>query len=225
MQNEDVKGHRERLRNKFMNSGMKGLHDYEALELLLTYAIPRRDVKPIAKALLKKFETLAGVFDASMEELLEIKGIAANSAAILHLVKELCGEYLAEKMQDRDVLDNPEAVYNFARMKLAGLKHETFMVIYLDVKNRVKNYEILHEGTVDRSVVYPRNIIKKALACNAAGLILIHNHPSGFCEPSGNDLKVTKMISDAVETINIKVLDHIIVGRSGYFSFQKKGLI
>ena len=220
-----AKGHRERLRNKYVSAGLESLHDYEAVELLLTYAIPLRDVKPLAKALIAKFEDAAGILDASMEELCQIKGISRNSAALISLVKDICSLYLAQKMKDKDALSSPEAVRNFARMKLGGLRNEAFMVIYLNTKNHVNDYEISNEGTVDQAVVYPRNIIKKALATNASGLILIHNHPSGICEPSSDDIKITNSIKDAVKTLNIRLIDHVIVGKSGYYSFIEEGLL
>jgi len=219
------KGHRERLRQRFLNAGLKGFHDYEVLELLLTFAIPRRDVKPLAKALLAQFKSLAGILDASHAELCEVKGIGDNGAVLLTLLKQLCGAYLAEKMREGDALTSPRAVRDFARMCLAGLPEEAFMVIYLNVKNRVIEYEIVNRGTVDQAAVYPRNIIKNTLHHNATGLILVHNHPSGVCEPSSDDVRLTDAIRQATQTINVRILDHIIVGKGGYFSFVEHGLL
>jgi DNA repair protein RadC len=220
-----VRGHRERLRKKYITAGIGGLHDYEAIELLLTYAIPLRDVKPLAKELLARFEDAAGIIDATHSELCEIKGISSNTAVLLTLVKDICSMYLENKMRDKDALSSPEAVRNFARMKLCGLRDEAFMVIYLNTKNHVNSYEIINEGTVDQAIVYPRNIIKKALATNASGLILTHNHPSGICEPSNDDIRITNAIKEAVKTLSIRLIDHVIVGRSGYFSFVEGGLL
>ncbi len=225
MKEKHNQGHRERLRKKFLNAGIEGLHDYEAIELLLTFAVPRKDVKPIAKQLLKKFKNISGLLDASHEELRSVAGIAESSTVIISLVKELCGEYLADKMKECDVLSSPEAVRDFARMKMAGMRDEAFMVIYLNTKNHVNNYEMICEGTVDHAVIYPRKIVKKALAYDASGLILIHNHPSGMCEPSKEDISLTEMIKDTVKTLNIRLLDHIIVGKSGYFSFVEKDIL
>ncbi|HSO74815.1 MAG TPA: DNA repair protein RadC, partial [Blastocatellia bacterium] len=180
----DHQEHRKRLRDRFQRGGAEGLQDYELLELLLTYAIPRVDVKPPAKRLLKRFKSLSGVLDASQSELEAVHGLGSASGVLIRLVKKLLSAYLEEQIHRRDVLSSPEAVRDFARGKLAGLPHEAFMVIFLDVKNHVIDHEVLHEGTVDRAVVYPRRIIESALAHHAAGLILSHNHPSGDPAPS-----------------------------------------
>lgn len=214
-------GHRERLREKFQKAGAAGLHDYEMLELLLTYALPRKDVKPIAKALLDRFGGFAGVLDASQRELEEAEGLGPISATLIRLVKELSAVYLAERMKERDVLSSPQAVVDFARAKLADLPHEAFMVVYLNTKNEVIEHEVIHEGTIDRAVVYPRRIIESALHHHAAGLILVHNHPSGHPEPSTEDQRLTRAIAEAARTVDIRVLDHIIVGKSDYFSFRE----
>jgi len=201
------------------------MHDYELLELLLTYAIPRRDVKPIAKELIERFKGITGVMNASQEELESIEGMGPISATLIRLVKELFGLYMAERMEGRDLLASPQAVVDFARVKLAGLSHEAFMVIYLNTKNEVIEYEVVHEGTVDRAIIYPRRIIESALSHHASGLILVHNHPSGYPEPSEDDRRLTRSIYEVAHTIDIRVLDHIIVGRNGYFSFREGGLL
>ena len=217
--------HRKRLREKFLKAGAEGFHDYELLELLLTFAIPRVDVKPAAKALMKRFGTLNGVLDATQSELQSVSGMGPTSAVLIRLIKELFSAYLAERMEGKDVLSSPLAVVDFARVKLAGLPHEAFMVIYLNVKNRVIDHEVLQEGTVDRAIVYPREIIKAALTHKATGLLLSHNHPSGDPEPSQEDKHLTRSVIEAARTVEIKVLDHIIVGKNGYFSFQENRLL
>lgn len=217
--------HRKRLREKFLKAGAEGLHDYELLELLLTYAIPRVDVKPAAKALMKRFGTLNALLDASQSELESVSGVGAASAILIRLVKELFGAYLAERVEGKDVLSSPGAVVDFARVKLAGLPHEAFMVIYLNVKNRVIDHEVLQEGTVDRAIVYPRQIIKSAINHHAAGMILSHNHPSGDPQPSQEDKHLTRAVIEAARTVEIRVLDHIIVGKNGYFSFLENRLL
>ena len=221
----DYLEHRKRLREKFLRAGAEGFHDYELLELLLTFAIPRVDVKPPAKALIKRFGTLNAVLDASQNELQSVSGMGPTSAVLIRLVKELFSAYLAERMEGKDVLSSPLAVVDFARVKLAGLPHEAFMVIYLNVKNRVIDHEVLQEGTVDRAIVYPREIIKAALTHKATGLILSHNHPSGDPDPSQEDKHLTRSVIEAARTVEIKVLDHIIVGKNGYFSFQENRLL
>jgi DNA repair protein RadC len=226
--NDEVKdkpnyiGHRKRLRKRFQRAGPEGLHDYELLELLLTYAISQRDVKPIAKELIKRFGSFCGVLDAGQQELEEVPDLGPISVTLIRLVKELGGAYLAEKMEQKDLLSSPQAVVDFARVKLSGLPYEALMVIYLNIKNEVIDHEILHEGTVDRVIIYPRRILEAALAHHAASLILVHNHPSGYPEPSGEDKRLTGAITEAVRTVDIRVVDHIIVGREGHFSFREE---
>ena len=218
-------GHRERLRKRFKEVGVEGLHDYEILELILTYAIPRRDVKPLAKELIRKFGSLSNVLDAEAKELRKVRGIGERSAILIKLVKETSAFYLAERMKRKDLLNSPQAVVDFARMKLAGRPNEAFMVIYLNAKNEALDYEIVHEGTVDSSVVYPRRIVEGALAHHAVGLVLVHNHPSGHPEPSWEDKLITRNIVSAARTMDIRVLDHIVVGKEGYFSFKENKLM
>ena len=225
---EDTPGyleHRKRLRERFRKSGTEGMHDYEMLELLLTYAIPRKDVKPFAKELIKRFGSLSGVLDADQKEIEEVARIGPISSTLIRLVKEVCSAYLAEKMKDKNVLSSPQAVLDFARVKLAGLPHEAFMVIFLNTKNRVMDYKIIQEGTVDRAVIYPRRMVEEALARHAASLILVHNHPSGDSEPSPEDKQLTRALMDAARTIDLRVLDHIIVGKEGYCSFLESRLM
>ena len=218
-------GHRERLRERLLKTGAEGLHDYEILELLLTYAFPRKDVKPLAKKLLMHFGGFANVLDASAEELQKVPGLTPRSALLLPLVKEASGAYLAEKMKQKDLLTSPQAVVEFARVRLAGRVNEVFMVIYLNTRNEAIGYEIIHEGTLNSSVVYPRRIIEGSINYNASGLLLIHNHPSGHTDPSPEDKHITQVIMKAARTMDIHVLDHIIVGKGGYFSFAENHLL
>jgi DNA repair protein RadC len=217
----DYLGHRQRLRERFQKAGAEGFHDYELLELLLTYAIPRRNVKPIAKVLMERFGSLSGVLDASPQELEKVSQMGPASSSLIRLVKESCGTYLAEKMKQMDVLSSPQAVLDFARAKLAGRPHESFMVIFLNTKNHVLHHQIVHEGTVNRAVIYPRRVIEEALARNASGLILVHNHPSGQSDPSSEDRQLTRALVEATRALDIRVLDHIIVGKDGHFSFAE----
>lgn len=218
-------GHWKRLRRRFERGGAEALLDYELLELLLTFAITNGDVKQRSKDLIKRFRGLRGVLDADPTELKKIDGIGEKSAILISLVKELMLAYLEEQMQKRDVLSSPQAVLDFARTKLAGLPHEAFMVIYLNVKNHVLGHEVLHEGTVDRAIVYPRRVLESAIKHNAVGLILSHNHPSGDPAPSQEDKHLTRTVTEAARMIEIRVLDHVIVGRNGYFSFQENRLL
>ena len=217
--------HRKRLRKRFRQASGEGFHDYELLELLLTYAIPRGDLKPDAKELIRRFGSLSGVLDASLTELEEIHGVGPESAVLIRLVKGLLGIYLAEKMKKKDLLTSPQAAVDFARVKLAGYPHEAFMIIYLNTKNEAIDHEIVHEGTVDRAIIYPRRIVEAALAHRAAGLLLVHNHPSGHPEPSEEDKQITQTIAEATRAIDIRVVDHIIVTKDSHFSFMENRLL
>jgi DNA repair protein RadC len=221
----DHLGHRQRLRERFRKGGVEGFHDYELLELLLTYAIPRIDVKPIAKRLIERFGSLSGVLDATPREIEAAAGLSPTSSTLICLVKETCGAYLAEKMKGREVLSSPQAVLDFCRLTLTGRPRESFMVIFLDAKNQVLHHQIMQEGTVDRAVIYPRRIIEEALAHHASGLILVHNHPSGRSGPSAEDRQLTRALVEATRTLDIRVLDHIIVGKDGHFSFAEAQLL
>jgi DNA repair protein RadC len=218
-------GHWKRLRQRFERGGAEAFLDYELLELLLTFAVANGDLKQRSKDLISRFRGLRGVLDADPAQLKKIAGIGEKSAILIGLVKALMLKYLEEEMQKRDVLSSPQAVLDFTRTKLAGLSHEAFMVIYLDVKNHVLDHEVLHEGTVDRAIVYPRRVLESAIKYNAVGLILSHNHPSGDPTPSQEDKQLTRSIIEAARTIEIRVLDHVIVGRNGYFSFQENRLL
>ena len=224
MDKEMMQGHRERLRKKFLNSGLSALHDYEALELLLTFVIPRRDVKPIAKALLAHFKELHAVFDASPEELQKVKGIGESAAVLFVFLRELCNGYLESKAIGTDFVNSPESVINYARMKVGREQNEYFMVLYLNTKNHVIDHDC-QEGTINRAAVYPRNILKRCIDLHAESIILVHNHPSGLCEPSPADLRLTNSIKNAVETVEIKLLDHIIVSKAGHKSFSEMKIL
>jgi DNA repair protein RadC len=225
--NELTKGyeaHRLRLREKYRTAGISALHDYEILELLLTFVIPRRDVKPLAKQMIQKFSSVANVLDATDNELMDINGIGANTVVMLHLIKDVCAKYFENRTTETDILSNPEIVIEYARVKLSGLKHEAFIALFVNPRNHVVGNMRL-DGTVDCAAIYPRDIIKKALDVNATGIIIIHNHPSGNCEPSSQDVNLTTKIKAACETINIRLLDHLIVGKGGYCSLAERGMI
>jgi DNA repair protein RadC len=219
------RGHRQRLRERFRVATADGLHAYEVLELLLTFSIFRRDVKPIAKALLHRFGGLAGVLDADEAELRAVDGVGPATVTLVHLVKQMGTLYLGERMRQRDVLTSPERVAAYAAMKLGGLPHEAFMVVFVNVQNEVLGSEVLHQGTVDQVAVYPRRIIEAALARHAAGVVLVHNHPSGHLAPSDEDKRLTRAIRDAARPLDLRVLDHVIVGGGGSFSFVANGLL
>ena len=217
--------HRERLRQKFIGSGIESLADYEKLELLLTYAIPRKDVKPIGKALIKKYKTLSNVLDAEIDDLIKVDGIGDSSVVLIKLLREISTLYLEEKTKGKDLLKSPEIVVDFCRMKLGASPNELFMAILLNTKNEFIDYKIVSEGSINNVAIYPRKLIKLALDNHAAALILVHNHPSGNTDPSDVDKEITKSLVKISKDLEIKVLDHIIVSKHSYFSFLENGMI
>ena len=218
-------GHRQRLREKFIDSGLSGFHDYEAVELLLTFAIPRRDVKPLAKALLKEFKGLRGVIDASHEELSAFPGIGDNAAVLIRLVKETGKSYFKERIAGKSAIGSAKDVVEFLSYELAGERVEKFMAIYMNAKNEIEGFETLHEGTLHQTAVYPRKVIEQAFKHNARSLIFVHNHPSGDSTPSKADIKLTGELEKAANAVDIIVHDHIVIGRSSHYSFKDTGLM
>ena len=221
----DYVGHRRRLREKFFKAGSGGFHDYETLELLLTFAIPRIDTKPLAKRLIKKFGSFARVLDAPLEKLREVEGMGEYACSLLPILKSSMELYLSEGMKQADALNSPEAVIRYCRAVLGGENNEVFLLLYLSSKNRVTGTERLSEGTIDHAPVYPRRIIEGALKANAAGIIFVHNHPSGDPVPSPQDKNLTQEIASTAKPLGVEIHDHIIIGRGGYFSFRENGLM
>ena len=222
----DYLNHRQRIREKYLKSGLDNWHDYEILELILTYAIPRKDTKPVAKALLRKFKSIRGVFDAEMEELNKVSGIGANAAILINLFKEVVSLYLLEDLlEQKYVISSPKAVYNYLQASLRGSKDEIFKVIFLNTANRPVKAETIHVGTVNKAVVYPRKVVEHALKNKATSVILAHNHPGGSLTPSEDDKNITQTLIKALGTVDVNVLDHIIIGLEGYFSFKEHRLI
>ncbi len=206
---------------------MAGFAEHEVIELLLTLAIPRSDVKQQAKALLKRFGSLRGVLDAPLTELRSVPGIGEVAAISLKVIRESATLYLQEASGEAEVLRDPERLGDFWRMRIGHLKHEVFAVAYLDSAHRLlrDGVETLQEGTIDRAAVYPRRVVESALKRQAAALVLAHNHPNGNVEPSAQDKVVTRAIVLAAETISLRVVEHLIVSASETFSFRKAGLL
>jgi DNA repair protein RadC len=218
-------GHRKRLREKFIKSGLTGFADYEVVELLLSLGTPRKDCKPLAKEAIKKFKTLRGVLSASMEELQQIKGIGSHSAFGIKLMQDVAREYLKEQIIDKPVFQSSQEIFDYLYHSMRDLKKEVFKVIYLTSQNQIIDTSDLFEGTVNSAAVVPRQIVEQALAHNAAALIFAHNHPTGVCEPSKSDKDITRDLVFAASTVQIKILDHLIIGNNRYFSFAGEGLI
>jgi len=220
---ETAKGHRERLRERFARHGLTGFHDYEVLELLLTYAIPRVDVKPLGKALLKEFGTLAGVFDATVQERTQVAGIGEKAAVFLSLIRNVEIRYLASDLPGKSVFDRPDKVKAHLRFLVQGRGMECFGAVFTDQQHRHLATEIMFEGTVDRTAVYPRNLMKRALVLDAKGLILFHNHPGGTPRASQEDIDLTQTMVNAGGPIDIKILDHFLLAGKEILSFKEKG--
>ncbi len=215
-----VAGHRKRLREKFLELGMDGLTDEEIIELLLTVFTPRRDVKQSARHALKRFGSLSGVLEAPVEELREIKGIGPVNVMGLKMVHQAARRYLRDSLEESRPRYTPRAVLGYLSHAFRDLKREVFSVIHLDIKGRVMKVQPLFEGSLGGSTVYPREVVKAALDNNAAGLVLVHNHPSGDPEPSPHDIKLTEELGQAARLLGVVIVDHIIIGRSGrYYSF------
>jgi len=189
---EIYKGHRKRLREKFLKSGLSGFHDYEIVELLLTLGAPRKDCKPQAKEALKRFKTLRGVLSAAAEELQQIEGIGPQSVFGIRLVQEVAKEYLKGKIVNQPFLKSSREIFDYLYHALRDLKKELFKVIYLSSQNQIIDVADLFEGTVDSSSISPREIVAEALKDNAAALIFVHNHPSGNPTPSPSDKQLTR---------------------------------
>jgi DNA repair protein RadC len=218
-------GHRKRLRDKFLESGLSGFHDYEVIELLLTIGTPRKDCKDAAKASLKKFKTLQGVFEASAGELCEIEGIGPKNLIGIKLIKAVCDRYLNKKLIHKDPINSSKELFDYLTHTLRDKNREFFMAVFLDAKNRVLAAEPLFKGTLTASAVYPREVIRAALDNRAAALIFAHNHPSGDPEPSEEDILITRKLVSACKMMGITVHEHLIIGNNGYFSFADKGYI
>lgn len=203
-------GHRKRLRERLVTAGHI-LEDYEILELLLGHVLTRQDTKPLAKALLKEFESIRGVLDAKPEELAAVKGVGPALGAYWRLLREVLARYEEAPARKRYTFCTPAAVAVFARMRLAGSAHEEFWMAYLDTQNRLISWEMAARGTVHAVPVYARDVIARALALKASSLILVHNHPGGNMYPSGPDIELTNRIREAGASMGIRLVDHVIV--------------
>lgn len=220
-------GHRQRLRERFVKVGLVGFADYEVVELLLTLAIPRSDVKQPAKALISKFGDLRGILDAPLADLRQVSGIGSVTPIALRIIKEAANLYLQQTAQHAESLSDFEALSRFWRAKIGALHHEVFQVGYLDSSLRLlrDGVEMMEEGTTDRAAVYPRTVIEAAIRRNAAALVFAHNHPNGDVQPTEQDKVLTRALVLAATTVSIKVHDHLIVSTDDVFSFRKEGLL
>ncbi len=224
-QSHDGAGHRARLRKRLLTGGEGALADHELVEYLLMTAIPRRDVKPLAKTLLSRFGSLAGVFNADPQALARHPGMGDTSAAAIKVVALATRRLARTAVQEQPVLGSWQALIDYLTIDMAHLTHERVRILYLDTRNRLILDHLLTDGSIDEAAIHPREVVKKALDLGASALILVHNHPSGSPEPSRADVQITSRIAEAGRLLGIVVHDHVIIGKEGHVSLKAKGLI
>lgn len=217
-------GHRKRLREKFIKSGLDGFHDYEIVELLLTLGTPLKDCKQMAKEAIKDFKGLQGVLDASLDELQKIKGIGPMNAFGIKLFQAISERYTKEKLSEKKLFDSPKVVAEYLQKYIGREKKEHFIMLYLDARNNLI-VDKVSVGILNSSLVHPREVFKNAIQANAASVIVAHNHPSDDPEPSPEDIALTRRLDEAAKIIDIKLLDHVIVTKSGFTSLKERELI
>ena len=232
MNEKDSQGHRERIKEKFLKNGIDGFAEYEILELLLTYCIPRKDTKPIAKELLNKFKSLDNIFKADFDKLSAVDGLGKNSIAFLKLIGDLPSIIYKDELKNKKLVDketlkisNKDVLLKYLRNKIGYEEIEKFYVLYLSSSNEVIEFEENSVGTLDRSSVYPREIYKKIINLNAKSVILAHNHPSDNITPSKCDIELTNEIAKGLKNFGALLIEHIIITKNSYFSFLEEGLI
>jgi DNA repair protein RadC len=218
-------GHRERLRQRFVQAGSDALHDYEMLELILFRAIPRRDVKPLAKELIERFGSFAEVIAAPLERLKEVEGLGEAAITDLKIVQAAANRLLRGEIKKRHVLSSWSSVLDYCRTAMAFESKEHFRILFLDKGNHLIADEQQQTGTVDHTPVYPREVVKRALELSATAVILVHNHPSGDPSPSRADIEMTRAIAEVARPLGIAVHDHLIVGKDGHASLKALKLI
>ncbi len=232
MNEKDSQGHRERIKEKFLKNGIDGFAEYEILELLLTYCIPRKDTKPIAKELLNKFKSLDNIFKADFDKLSAVDGLGKNSIVFLKLIGDLPSIIYKDELKNKKLVDketlkisNKDILLKYLRNKIGYEEIEKFYVLYLSSSNEVIEFEENSVGTLDRSSVYPREIYKKIINLNAKSIILAHNHPSDNITPSKCDIELTNEIAKGLKNFGALLIEHIIITKNSYFSFLEEGLI
>ena len=218
-------GHRQRLRDKFLNSSLEGFHDYEIIELLLTLGTPRKDCKQSAKEALMKFGTLKAVLEADAVDLKTVRGIGDKNVFGLKIAQAVARRYLADSVVDKDFIRSSKEVLEYLQHNLRDKNREVFMVIYLNGRNQIIKMEEVFEGTLSKSAVYPREVVKRALDNEAAALVFVHNHPSGNPNPSKEDLTITNKLKEASQSIDVVDHDHLIIAGNEVYSFADHGLI
>lgn len=221
----DYHGHRARLRQRLVDHGGDGLHDYELIEYLLALAIPRRDTKPLAKALLTEFGSIGGLMAAPPEELTRVKGMGETSVAALKIVQATALRMLSANVASRPVIGNWQALLDYLRADMAHHLIERVRVLHLNTRNMLIRDELIAEGTIDEAAVHVRQVLKRAMDLGSAAIILVHNHPGGDPSPSRADIELTRSIAAALKAPGIALHDHIIIGTQGHVSLRAQGLI
>lgn len=224
-QTNHAAGHRDRLRERFRRAGVEAVADYELLELILFRAIPRRDVKPLAKDIVKAFGGLPQALAAPISRLMEIKGVSENVALELKIVHAASIKLTQARVMDRPIISSWNDLLAYCRAAMADEKTELFRILFLDKKNILIADEVQQRGTVDHTPVYPREVVKRALEVGASAIILVHNHPSGDPTPSRADIEMTKEIQKSAAALSIRVHDHLIIGHKSEASFKGLGLL
>ena len=218
-------GHRARLRDRLLEKGPEALGDYELVEFILFGAQPRGDQRPVAKALLKEFGSLAAVLSAENERLRKVPGIGESSIAYLKVIREAASRLALEEASERSIISSWDRLLAYCRIAMGHEKIEQFRLLFLDKKNRLIADEVQQRGTVDHTPVYTREVVKRALELSATAIILVHNHPSGDPTPSRDDIAMTQEIKSAAEKLGIVIHDHVIIARNGHASFRALGLL
>ena len=219
-----VNGHRQRLKARFLDSGLDGFLDYEVIELLLTLGTPRRDCKPIAKAAIDKFKGLNGVLTANVEELSTIKGIGTANSIGIQLFNALLKRYHKEQIKSETIFNSPQSIFDYLRVKIGGEKKEHFVLLFLDTKNKLILSEV-STGTLNASLVHPREVFSKAIYNHASHVIIAHNHPSGDPTPSDEDITTTNRLVEAGKILGISIVDHMIICSDNFVSLKNLKLI
>lgn len=218
-------GHRERVKNKFLKDGLDGFESHVVLELLLYYGIPLKDTNSMGHALLQKFGSLSGVFDAPYEELMKVDGVGKSAATLIKLIPQLCRRYQENLDQDKNWIFSYEEAGKLLINKFIGRTDEVIVLMLLDSRNRMIYCDVVNEGTVTTANIYVKKIVKLAVQYNAVYAILSHNHPSGECLPSKQDLNSTMWIYEALKIVEVKLIDHVIVSGKDFFSIAKSGIM
>lgn len=218
-------GHRQRVRERFVQEGLDNFHDYQVLELLLFYAQPYRDVNDLAHILLRKYGSLSAVFEANINDLMQVKGVGYNTAVFLNLIPAIVHRYQMDKWRDKKELNSTGEVGQYAVSLFSGRVNEAFFLICLNTQNKINSVELVAEGTINEVVVQPRMLVEAVLRSQSKSVVLTHNHPGGSLKPSANDIELTKKVAAVLKAISVKVLDHVIVSNGQYYSFAEKGLM